>query len=174
MLRAARRLGQERASTCVTSFLGAHALPPEANGDKEPISTRSAPWSPPSRAKSLADAVDAFCEGIAFSPEQTARVFDAAHGCGLPVKLHADQLSNLHGAALAAEHGALSADHLEYTDDDGVAAMARAGTAAVLLPGAFYVLRERQMPPVDRLRRRACRSRSRPTAIPAPRRSPRC
>ena len=101
----------------------------------------------------LADAVDAFCEGIAFSPPQTARVFNAAAAAGLPVKLHADQLSNLHGAALAAEHGALSADHLEYTDDDGVAAMARAGTTAVLLPGAFYVLRERQMPPVDRLRR---------------------
>ena len=101
----------------------------------------------------LADAVDAFCEGIAFSPEQTARVFRAAQAAGLPVKLHADQLSNLHGARLAAEHGALSADHLEHTDEDGVAAMARAGTVAVLLPGAFYVLREKQLPPVEALRR---------------------
>ena len=90
-----------------------------------------------------------FCEGIAFSPEQTARVFDAAKAAGLPVKLHADQLSNLHGAELAAEFGALSADHLEYTDEDGAAAMARAGTVAVLLPGAFYFLRETQLPPVD-------------------------
>ena len=101
----------------------------------------------------LADAVDAFCEGIAFSPQQTARVFDAAKRAGLPVKLHADQLSNLHGARLAAEHGALSADHLEYTDEDGVAAMAKSGTVAVLLPGAFYVLRETQLPPVEALRR---------------------
>jgi imidazolonepropionase len=101
----------------------------------------------------LADAVDAFCENIAFSPEQTARVFAAAQAAHLPVKLHADQLSNLHGAKLAAEHGALSADHLEYTDEDGVAAMARAGTVAVLLPGAFYVLREKQLPPVESLRR---------------------
>jgi imidazolonepropionase len=99
------------------------------------------------------DAVDAFCEGIAFSPEQTARVFAAAKAAGLRVKLHADQLSNLHGARLAAEHNALSADHLEYTDEDGAAAMARAGTVAVLLPGAFYVLREKQFPPVDALRR---------------------
>jgi imidazolonepropionase len=101
----------------------------------------------------LADAVDAFCEGIAFSPEQTARVFAAAKRAGLPVKLHADQLSNLHGARLAAEYGALSADHLEYTDQDGVAAMAKSGTVATLLPGAFYVLRERQSPPVETLRR---------------------
>jgi imidazolonepropionase len=101
----------------------------------------------------LADAVDAFCEGIAFSPEQTARVFAAAKRAALPVKLHADQLSNLHGARLAAEYGALSADHLEYSDEDGVAAMANSGTVATLLPGAFYVLRERQVPPVDALRR---------------------
>ena len=101
----------------------------------------------------LADAVDAFCEGIAFSPEQIARVFDAAKASGLPVKLHADQLSNLHGAALAARYDALSADHLEYTDETGVAAMAQAGTVAVLLPGAFYMLREKQLPPVEALRR---------------------
>jgi imidazolonepropionase len=153
MLRAARRLAQERPVDVVTSFLGAHALPPEANGDKERYIDEVCAMVPAIARDNLADAVDAFCEGIAFSPPQTARVFNAAAAAGLPVKLHADQLSNLHGAALAAEHGALSADHLEYTDDDGVAAMARAGTTAVLLPGAFYVLRERQMPPVDRLRR---------------------
>jgi imidazolonepropionase len=155
MLRAARRLARERPVDVVTSFLGAHALPPEANGDKERYIDEVCAMVPAIARDNLADAVDAFCEGIAFSPPQTARVFNAAAAAGLPVKLHADQLSNLHGAALAAEHGALSADHLEYTDDDGVAAMARAGTTAVLLPGAFYVLRERQMPPVDRLRR-AC------------------
>jgi imidazolonepropionase len=153
MLRAARRLARERPVDVVTSFLGAHALPPEANGDKERYIDEVCAMVLAIARDNLADAVDAFCEGIAFSPQQTARVFNAAADAGLPVKLHADQLSNLHGAALAAEHGALSADHLEYTDDDGVAAMARAGTTAVLLPGAFYVLRERQMPPVDRLRR---------------------
>ena len=122
-------------------------------------------------AEGLADAVDGFCEGIAFSPEQIARVFEAAKALGLPVKLHADQLSNLHGAALAARFGALSADHLEYTDEAGVAAMAQAGTVAVLLPGAFYFMRETQeaadraVPPARR-----ARWRSRPTAIPAPRR----
>jgi imidazolonepropionase len=101
----------------------------------------------------LADAVDAFCEGIAFSPEETARVFAAAKKAGLPVKLHADQLSNLHGARLAADHGALSADHLEYTDEDGAATMAKAGTVAVLLPGAFYFLRETKVPPIGAFRR---------------------
>ena len=105
-------------------------------------------------AEGLADAVDAFCEGIAFTPEQTRRVFEAARAHGLPVKLHADQLSNLHGAALAARFGALSADHLEYTDEAGVAAMAAAGTVAVLLPGAFYFLRETQVPPVEAVRRK--------------------
>ena len=101
----------------------------------------------------LADAVDAFCEGIAFSPEQTARVFAAAKAHGLPVKLHADQLSNLHGAALAAKFGALSADHLEFCDEDGVAAMAKAGTVAVVLPGAYYFIREKQLPPIEAMRR---------------------
>ena len=104
-------------------------------------------------AEGLADAVDGFCEGIAFSPEQIARVFDAAKALGLPVKLHADQLSNLHGAALAARYGALSADHLEYTDEAGAAAMAQAGTVAVLLPGAFYFIRETKKPPVELFRR---------------------
>jgi imidazolonepropionase len=154
MLRAARRLAQERPVDVVTSFLGAHALPPEADGDKERYIDAVCAMIPAVAREGLADAVDAFCEGIAFSPAQSARMFAAAKAAGLPVKLHADQLSNLHGAALAAEHGALSADHLEYTDADGVAAMARAGTVAVLLPGAFYMLREQQLPPVDELRRR--------------------
>jgi imidazolonepropionase len=154
MLRAARRLGRERDIDVVTSFLGAHALPPEAGGDKERYIDEVCAIIPAIARGQLVDAVDAFCETIAFSPEQTARVFTAARAAGLPVKLHADQLTNLHGAKLAAEHGALSADHLEYTDEDGVAAMAHAGTVAVLLPGAFYVLRERQPPPVDALRRR--------------------
>jgi imidazolonepropionase len=153
MLRAARLLARERNVDVVTSFLGAHALPPEANGDKDRYIDEVCAMVPSIAREKLADAVDAFCENIAFSPEQTARVFAAAQAAGLPVKLHADQLSNLHGAKLAAEHRALSADHLEYTDDDGVAAMARAGTVAVLLPGAFYVLRERQLPPVASFRR---------------------
>jgi len=152
MLRAARRLAQEREVDVVTSFLGAHALPPEATGDKEQYIDEVCSMIPAISRERLADGVDAFCENIAFSPQQTARVFAAAQEAGLPVKLHADQLSNLHGAKLAAEHGALSADHLEYTDKDGVAAMARSGTVAVLLPGAFYVLREKQVPPVDELR----------------------
>jgi len=152
MLRAARRLAQEREVNVVTSFLGAHALPPEANGDKEQYIDEVCSMIPAIARERLADGVDAFCENIAFSPQQTARVFAAAQEAGLPVKLHADQLSNLHGAKLAAEHGALSADHLEYTDKDGVAAMTRSGTVAVLLPGAFYVLREKQVPPVDELR----------------------
>jgi imidazolonepropionase len=149
LLRAARRLGVERRVTVATTFLGAHALPPEANGDKDAYIAAVCDNVLPAIAREgLADAVDAFCEGIAFSPEQTRRVFAASRAAGLPVKLHADQLSNSGGARLAAEHGALSADHLEHTDADGVAAMAKAGTAAVLLPGAYYVLRETQIPPV--------------------------
>jgi len=151
-LRAARRLGSERAVDVVTTFLGAHALPPEAT-DKDRFIDEVVAMVPALAREKLADAVDAFCEGIAFSPAQVARVFAAARAAGLPVKLHADQLSNLHGARLAAEHGALSADHLEYTDEDGAAAMARAGTVAVLLPGAFYMLREKQLPPLDALRK---------------------
>lgn len=152
ILRAARRLGREHKIDVLTTFLAAHAMPPGAT-DKDKFIDRVCAMIPGLTWEKLPDAVDAFCEGIAFSPEQVARVFNAAKAAGLPVKLHADQLSNLHGARLAAEHGALSADHLEYTDEDGVAAMARAGTAAVLLPGAFYVLREKQLPPVDALRR---------------------
>jgi imidazolonepropionase len=153
MLRAARRLGGEGVVEVVTSFLGAHALPPEAEGNKERYIEQVCAMIPVLAQERLADAVDAFCEGIAFSPAQTARVFAAARAARLPVKLHADQLSNLHGARLAAKHNALSADHLEYTDEDGVAALAKAGTVAVLLPGAFYVLREKQVPPIEALRR---------------------
>ncbi len=154
LLRAARRLGHERPVSVTTTFLGAHALPPEAGGDKDGYIRAVCGTMIPAIARDgLADAVDAFCEGIAFSPEQTARVFAAARSAGLAVKLHADQLSNLHGARLAAEHGALSADHLEYADEDGAAAMAKAGTVAVLLPGAFYTLREHQVPPVEAFRR---------------------
>jgi imidazolonepropionase len=137
-----------------TTFLGAHALPPEAGGDADAfIAQVAGQMLPTLAAEGLVDAVDAFCEGIAFSPSQVARVFAAAARLDLPVKLHADQLSNLHGAALAATHRALSADHLEHTDEAGVLAMARAGTVAVLLPGAFYFLREKALPPVELLRR---------------------
>jgi imidazolonepropionase len=157
-LRAARRLSGERPVSVTTTFLGAHALPPEANGDKDAFIDKVCTEMLLALAREgLADAVDAFCEGIAFSPEQTARVFDAAKAHGLNIKLHADQLSNLHGAKLAADYGALSADHLEYTDEDGAAAMAKAGTVAVLLPGAFYMLRETQVPPVAAFRKAGTR-----------------
>jgi imidazolonepropionase len=151
-LSAARRLAQERKVDVVATFLGAHAMPPEAT-DKDRFIDDVIAMIPALARDKLADAVDAFCEGIAFSPEQTARVLVAAKAAGLPVKLHADQLSNLHGAKLAAEHGALSADHLEYTDEEGAAALGTAGAVAVLLPGAFYVLREKQLPPLDAFRR---------------------
>ena len=152
MLRAARRLARERDVDVVTSFLGAHALPQEAMGDKERYIEEICTTIPLFAREKLCNAVDAFCETIAFSPEETARVFQAAQSAGLPVKLHADQLSNSHGAKLAAKFGALSADHLEYADEEGVAAMARAATVAVLLPGAFYFLREKQAPPLDLFR----------------------
>lgn len=157
-LRAARRLAEKRPVSVVTTFLGAHALPPEADGDKDAFIDKICAEMIPALARDgLADAVDAFCEGIAFSPEQTARVFDAAKAHGLKIKLHADQLSNLHGARLAADYGALSADHLEYTDEEGAAAMAKAGTVAVLLPGAFYMLRETKLPPIAAFRRAGTR-----------------
>jgi imidazolonepropionase len=154
MLRAARNLATRRLVDIRTTFLGAHALPPEAQCDKDAyIAEICENMLPAIASEGLADAVDAFCEGIAFSIEQTGRVFDAAGQLGLPVKLHADQLSNLGGAALAARHGALSADHLEYTDAAGAQAMAGAGTVAVLLPGAYYFLRETTTPPVRLFRK---------------------
>jgi imidazolonepropionase len=153
MLRAARRLGAKRDIEVATTFLGAHAVPPEYRNDPDGyIDEVCLPALDQAAAEELADAVDGFCEGIAFSPAQIARVFDRAADLGLPVKLHAEQLSNLGGAALAASYGALSADHLEYLDEDGARAMAEAGTVAVLLPGAFYTLRETRLPPVDALR----------------------
>lgn len=153
-LKAARQLGHERDVGVITSFLAAHAMPPEAKGDKDAYIDGVIRDTLPAVAElKLADAVDAFCEGIAFSPEQTARLFDAAKTYGLPVKLHADQLSNLHGAKLAADYGALSADHLEHTDEDGVIALAKAGTVAVVLPGAYYTLRETQAPPIALFRK---------------------
>ena len=152
-LRAARQLAGQRPVTIRTTFLGAHALPPEARGDKDAfIDLVAKEILPAVAAEGLADAVDGFCEGIAFSPEQMARVFDAAKAAGLPVKLHADQLSNLHGAELAARYGALSADHLEYTDEAGAAAMAKAGTVATILPGAYYFIRETKKPPIGLFR----------------------
>ncbi|UIJ44348.1 imidazolonepropionase [Sphingomonas cannabina] len=151
MLVAARALGRERPVRVATTFLGAHAVPPEYAGRPDAYVDLVCDEMIPAVAE-LADAVDAFCEGIGFTPEQTARVFDAAARHGLPVKLHAEQLSNQHGAALAARHGALSADHLEHLDAEGIAAMAAAGTVAVLLPGAFYFTRETRLPPVSALR----------------------
>lgn len=153
MLRAARRLGGKRPVQIATTFLGAHALPPEyaANPDGY-IALLVEEMLPKIARLGLADAVDAFCEGIGFSTAQTGRVFDAAQRAGLPVKLHAEQLTNQHGAALAAKYRALSADHLEYLDNAGIAAMAAAGTVATLLPGAYYFIRETHLPPIDALR----------------------
>jgi imidazolonepropionase len=153
MLRVARRLAAERPVRIRTTFLGAHAIPPDYEGRADAyIDEVAVPALRAAHAEGLADAVDGFCEGIAFTPAQIARVFDAARQLGLPVKLHAEQLSNLGGTALAASYSALSADHLEYLDGEGIAAMAEAGTAAVLLPGAFYILRETKLPPIDALR----------------------
>ena len=151
MLRAARSL---EGVAVKTTFLGAHALPEEYKGRADAyIDFVCDEVLPAAAAEKLVDAVDAFCERIAFNRHQTARVFDTAKRLGLPVKLHADQLSDLGGAALAAKHGALSADHLEYTSEQGVEALARAHSAAVLLPGAFYFLRETRLPPIAALRR---------------------
>lgn len=153
MLRAARRIGQMHRVTVRTTWLAAHALPPEWAGDRAGY-LRDVVIGGMDRAhaEGLVDAVDGFCEGIAFSPDEMAQVFDHAASLGLPVKLHAEQLSDLGGAVLAARHGALSADHLEHLGDDGIAAMAASGTVAVLLPGAYYTLRETRMPPVAALR----------------------
>jgi len=161
MLRVARRLGDELPLTVKTSFLGAHAVPPEYEG-------RAGDYTdfvclealPAAHAEGLVDAVDGFCETIGFTTKQTEQLFVAARALDLPVKLHAEQLSDQGGAKLAARYGALSADHLEFLSDDGVAAMAAAGTVSVLLPGAFYFLRETKLPPID-----AFRSRGVPIAI---------
>lgn len=154
MLRAARRIGQLRPVLVRTSYLAAHAVPVEYKGRADAyIDEVCIPALHAAHAQGLVDAVDGFCEGIAFSPAQIERVFQVAQSLGLPVKLHAEQLSNLGGAALAARYGAMSADHLEHLDEAGVVAMAAAGTVAVILPGAFYTLRETQMPPIDLLRK---------------------
>ena len=148
----ARRLGAELPLTVKTTFLGAHALPPEFEGRADDYISAVCAWMPALQAQGLVDAVDAFCENIGFSPAQTRRVFEAARALGLPVKLHAEQLSDQGGAALAAEFGALSCDHLEHLSPGGVQAMQAAGTVAVLLPGAYYFLRETQLPPIAQLR----------------------
>ncbi|NOW44935.1 imidazolonepropionase [Novosphingobium sp. SG751A] len=153
MLLAARRISAERQVTVQKTFLGAHALPPEFAGNADGYIKLVADLMIPILAdEGLVDTVDAFCEGIGFTPEQVDHVFRAATVRGLPVKLHAEQLSNRHGATLAARYGALSADHLEHLDDAGVAAMAQAGTVATLLPGAFYFVREQKRPPIEALR----------------------
>lgn len=153
MLAVARQLGQSTPVSVCTTLLAAHTVPPEFKDDADAYITKVCDeLLPEVAAHGLADAVDAYCESIAFSPAQVARVFERAAELGLPVKLHADQLSDSGGAALAAQHGALSADHLEYTSTEGVSAMAAAGTVAVLLPGAFLTLGETQLPPIAALR----------------------
>ncbi len=152
MLRVARQLGEELGVAVRCTFLGAHALPPEFEGRADDYINAACDWLRVLHGEGLVDAVDAFCEGVGFSPAQVRRMFEAAAALGLPVKLHADQLSDLDGAALAAEFSGLSADHLEYSNEASVQAMAAAGSVAVLLPGAFHVLRETQLPPLDLLR----------------------
>lgn len=153
MLRAARRLATMRPVRIVTSFLGAHAVPKEFEGNADGyIDTVCIPTLRAAHAQGLVDAVDGFCESIAFSINQIGRVFDVSHELGLPVKLHAEQLSNSGGTLLAARHSALSADHVEYASIQDANALAKAGTVAVLLPGAFYTLHETQAPPVDAFR----------------------
>jgi imidazolonepropionase len=154
MLRVARAIAKHRTVRVVGTFLGAHAVPADYKDRADAyIDDVCIPALRAAHSEGLVDAVDGFCEGIAFSTTQMARVFDVAKALNLPIKLHAEQLSNLGGAKLAASYGALSADHLEYLDDAGVAAMAKAGTIAVILPGAFYTLRETQSPPIAALRR---------------------
>jgi imidazolonepropionase len=153
MLRVARRLGRELGITVRTTFLGLHALPPEYQDRRaDYVSLVCDEMLPALAGEGLVDAVDAFCERIGFTREETRRVFEQAKQLGLPVKLHAEQLSDRDGAALVAEYGGLSADHLEHLSDSGIAAMASAGTVAVLLPGAFYALRETKLPPIPQLR----------------------
>jgi imidazolonepropionase len=151
-LRAARRVGDALPMTVRTTSLAAHALPPEFEGRADDYIDAVCSWLPQWHAEGLVDAVDGFCERIAFSPAQIERVFMVARGLGLPVKLHAEQLSDSGGAALAARHAALSADHLEFLSADGIAAMATSGTVAMLLPGAYYFLRETTLPPIAALR----------------------
>ena len=151
-LRVARSLGATHPVSVQTTFLGAHAVPPEFAGRADDYVDEVVRMLPLLHAEGLVDAVDAFCERIGFSLAQTERVFKAAHALGLPVKLHAEQLSDSGGAELAARYGALSCDHLEWLSDAGIAAMAQAGTTAVLLPGAFYFLRETKLPPIAQLR----------------------
>ena len=152
MLRVARRLGDVLGITVRTTCLAAHAVPPEFKGRADDYIEAACGWLETLHGEGLVDAVDAFCEGIGFTPSQTRRMFEAARALGLPVKLHADQLSDLNGAALVAEFDGLSADHVEHTSAQGVAAMARQGSVAVLLPGAFHVLRETKLPPLDAFR----------------------
>ena len=154
MLRAARRIASQRPVTITTTHLAAHAIPPEYKGRADAYMDEVAiPSLHAAHADGLIDAVDAFCEGIAFSPAQIDRLFIVARSLGLPVKLHAEQLSDLKGAVLAAKHNALSVDHLEFLGPDGIAAMAEANTVATILPGAYYTLRETQMPPIAALRK---------------------
>lgn len=158
MLRAARRIAEERPIEVRTSFLGAHAIPPEFKGDPDGyIDQICLPALEAAHMESLVDAVDGFCEGIAFSPEQIERVFTKARALGLPVKLHAEQLSHMGGIQLAAQYGAISADHVEYAADADAEAMAKSGTVAVLLPGAYYTLRENQRPPIESFRKHGVR-----------------
>lgn len=156
MLRTARSISRKRPIHIRTSFLGAHAVPAEYKDRPDAyLEEVCLPTLEEANEENLVDAVDGFCEGIAFSPEQIAKVFDKAKELGLPVKLHAEQLSNLGGTKLAASYGALSADHLEYLDEAGAKALKKSGSVAVLLPGAFYTLRETQMPPLELLRQEA-------------------
>ena len=156
MLRVARRLGQSRAATIKTTFLGAHTFPPEYKDRRQDyVDLVCNVMLPQAASDGLVDAVDAFCEGIAFTVTETEQVFNSATRLNLPVKLHAEQLSNLGGGKLAARYRALSVDHIEYIDEEGVAALAASGTTAVLLPGAFYYLREKRAPPVALLRSHA-------------------
>ena len=154
MLRVARRLGREAGVRVRTSYLGLHAVPPEHRADRARYVDKAVDEIlPAAHAEGLVDAVDAYCEPIAFSADEVARLFDKARALGLPVKLHADQLSDGGGAALAAQYGALSADHIEHTTEPGIRAMAAAGVVAVLLPGAYLMLRETTPPPIALLRR---------------------
>ncbi|MDQ3511837.1 MAG: imidazolonepropionase [Pseudomonadota bacterium] len=152
MLRVARRVGEALGIDVRTTYLAAHALPPEFIGNPDAYIDAVIGWLPRLHDEGLVDAVDAFCEGIGFSPQQTRRVFQAARARGLPVKLHADQLSDLGGAGLVAEFGGLSADHVEHSSIEGVRAMAETGAVAVLLPGAYHVLRETRLPPLEAFR----------------------